>query len=93
MPGNGIDQVSIKLFSVRESAVFLAGNHGLKGFESLKRGLEADGSWGNVMLDCRLGHDGADQVVIQHMRPNLLPNELGGFATQDVHLQGELDRS
>ena len=89
---NGLEQVSIQLLAVRESAISLAGNHGLKGFESLKRCLEADGSWGNGMLDGGLGHDGADQVVSQHMRPNLLPNELGSFAAQDVHLQGDLDR-
>src|SRR6202020_790343 len=53
--------------------------------------FETDRSRRSASLTGRLSHDRSDQVVRQHMSPDLLAYELRRFATQDVHLEDVLD--
>ena len=43
------------------------------------------------MHDGRLSHDRANEIVSQNVSPDFFANELGCFASQDVHLEGDLD--
>jgi hypothetical protein len=46
-------------------------------FESLQCPFEADAAGLDVMLAGSLGHDGANEVIRQHVRPEYLVNLLG----------------
>ena len=71
----------------------LEGNQWLKGFQGLECAFEADRSWKHIVHGRGLSDDRADEIVGQDVRPNFLANELRCFASQDVHLQRDLDRS
>ena len=78
--GDGIQEFLIDVPAECGIILALDGNHGLKGFERLDGTLEADRSRCNFVFRGCLGHDRADQVVRQDMRPNLLPYKFRCFA-------------
>ena len=91
--GDGSEHLLIERLSVLDPTVCLLGDHRLKGLQDLERRLEADRSRRDSFLACRLGHDRADQVVGQDVRPDLLADQFRRLAAQHVHLQRDLDRS
>lgn len=68
-------------------------NQRLKCLQRLDRSFEADRSRVDVVFAGGLGDDGADEVVSQNVRPDLLPNQLRCLAAQDIHLHRLLERS
>ena len=46
-----------------------------------------------TMLECRLRHDRADEVIGQDVGPDFLANECRRFAAQDVHVHDRFDAS
>ena len=85
--GDCIQQAIVEELAKGRVVLTLEGNHGLKGFECLERSLETDRSWFDAVLRSGLGHDRADEIVGQNVRPNFLPNQFRRFAAQDIHLQ------
>jgi hypothetical protein len=82
----------IERFPVAKPAVRLARDQQLESFQDLERCFETEGSRRSASLTGRLSHDRSDQVVRQHMSPDLLAHELRRLATQDVHREDVLDR-
>ena len=65
----------------------LHGDHWLEGFQCLHGVLEAEGPRRCVMLCRCLSHDRANEIVREHMRPDLFTHQFRSFAAQHVHLQ------
>ena len=63
----------------------------LECLQHLHRSLETDFSRLDFSLSGSLRHDGPNQVEGQDVSPNLFPDKLRRFATQDVHLQTDFD--
>src|ERR1700732_1770286 len=82
-----IEEVLVEHPAECRVAFTFQGDHWLKGFECLDRSLEADRAWFETMSRRGLGHDRADEVVSQDMRPEFLSDKFRRLASQDVHLQ------
>src|SRR6478736_9320629 len=65
----------------------------LKGLKCLNRALEADRARQLVMDGRGLGHDGANKVISQDVRPDLLSHQLWRLAAKFMHLQSAFDRT
>ena len=91
MSDNGCEQVFVELLPAGSISLSSYGEHGLESLERLQGSLEADGARVDQVLACRLGHDGANEVVRQNMRPNFLPHNLRRFASKTLHLHDRFD--
>ncbi len=74
---NGVQQVLVEGDAEGGIAMALASIHRLKGFQRLQRTFEADGARFNLVPCGGLRHEGANQVVRQDLRPELLSDQLG----------------
>ena len=69
----------------------LKSNHGLECFQGLKGSLEADRAWLDVVPGSGLRDDRTDEIVGEEMCPDFLSNKFRRLASQDIHLQRDLD--
>ena len=93
MGGNGVQHLLVKLLAKGRAFVSLKVDQWLEGFEGLDGSLETDFSRFEVVAACGLCHDGPNQVVSQNVSPDFFANKFGRFATQDIHLETDLDVS
>ena len=93
LTGDAVEQLMIEQHSMNCASMLLVIDQPLKLFEELKRPLEANRSWLNLMFRCCLRHDHTDEIVSENVRPNLLTHEFRCFATQDIHLQSLFHRT
>src|SRR5688500_14426332 len=80
MDGDGVEQLLVEALAKRGIALALDGDHRLEGRQRLDGAFEADRSRLDSVLSRGLSHDGANEIVGQDVRPDLLPHELGGLA-------------
>ena len=93
MKCDGVEQLLVEDGAERGVTASLKVDQRLKRFQRLERPFEADRSRLHAVLRRRLGHDRADEIVGQDVRPDLLADEFRRLAAQDVHLHRRLDRS
>ena len=84
--GDSVEQVVVELLARGLTSVALETDEGLEGFKSLDRALEADRSWFDLVSTGGLCHDSANEVVRQDVSPDFLMDQLGCFASEEVHL-------
>ena len=91
--GDCVEQVFVELLASGLTSLVLKTDERLEGFEGLYCALEADCSRFDFVSDGGLCHDGAKQVVGQDVSPDFFMDELGRFASENVHLQSDFDVS
>src|SRR5471030_1083943 len=75
MSGDGIEEVLIHAQALGGISGSAKLDQRLESFQGLHGSLEADGPWQNIVFCRSLGHDGADEVLGQDMRPNLFSHQ------------------
>ena len=89
---HGVEQLLVETSPVHYVTFALNCNQRLERLQCLDRSLEADRSWFNVVFAGGLGDDGADEIVGQDVRLDLLSHQLRRLAAQDVHLHRLFER-